>query len=262
MRSTNPSLHSLWQQYTATRSKEARNELVEHYIPLVRAQAARLTRKFPGSIRYDEICSAGYEGLIDAVENYDPNREARFETFCGRRIYGAVMDWLRTLDMQSRMVREFEKQRRRVRERLANAFNRQPSHEEIAESMDMPMERYREMNRLSESGQHVQLSALTAGMEQSNGGEAWHRVWDVRDPHQNDPSAALARESLAEFITRGLSRDQRMVILMYYYEELTMAEIGAVLGLSESRVCQIHKEVLSQLRRLRSEQLAREELAA
>ena len=107
-------IQSLWNRYFKNRSDDARNRVVEHYAPLVHIQAARLSRKLPAQIGYDEICSAGYDGLIEAVQSYDPEKKAKFETFCQQRIIGAVMDWLRSLDPQSRTVRTFEKRRMSV----------------------------------------------------------------------------------------------------------------------------------------------------
>ncbi|MCH8852956.1 MAG: RNA polymerase sigma factor WhiG, partial [Planctomycetes bacterium] len=99
----------LWTQYLKNRDVKTRNTIVETLSPLVYAHASRLTRRLPAQISYDEICSAAFDGLIEAVEAYDPSRQAKFETFCQQRITGAVMDWLRSLDAQSRTVRTFEK---------------------------------------------------------------------------------------------------------------------------------------------------------
>jgi len=118
---------TIWKKYFKTRSPEQRNLLVEKYAPLVQMQAARLSRKLPAHVTYEELCSAGYDGLIEAVQAYDPERKAKFETFCQQRIIGAIMDWLRTLDPQSRTVRTFEKRRYRVAEVLENRLGRPPT---------------------------------------------------------------------------------------------------------------------------------------
>jgi RNA polymerase sigma factor for flagellar operon FliA len=249
---------SLWEEYFATRSRTTRNQLVEHYLPLVESQAVRMMRKFHRAVRYDELCSAGYEGLIQAVENYRPDRDTRFETFCQRRITGAVLDWLRSQDLQSRSVRQFERQRYRASNVLATALSRPPTHDEIAGEMDLPLGRYTELSRASALGQQVSLSALGIG----RAGDSDDRARDIPDPDQADPAANLTREMLFQFITRGLSRNQRLVITLLYYEDLTMREVGAVLGISESRVSQIHKEVLWELRRLGENGITREELVA
>jgi RNA polymerase sigma factor for flagellar operon FliA len=227
---------------------QCRNELVEHYAPLVHIQAARLSRKLPAQIGYDEICSAGYDGLIEAVEGYDPEKKAKFETFCQQRIIGAVMDWLRSLDPQSRTVRTFEKKRLSVREMLDAELGRPPLHSEIARRMNISQDRYDQLSRISQLGREVHFSAMDPRGNSDARGRSSERAWDVGDPDQTDPSSKMARAMLTEFVTRGLSREERLVLVLYYFEDLTMAEIGVVLDLSESRVSQIHKDVIGRLR--------------
>jgi len=236
----------LWKRYLRTRDVETRNALVEHYAPLVHTQAAKLARKLPAQVTYEEICSAAYDGLIEAVEAYDPSRKAKFETFCQQRIHGAVMDWLRSLDIQSRTVRTFEKKRLSVREILDAELGRTPSHAEVADRMGISRERYEQLSRLSQLGKEIHFSAMQP--ETDSHGRPSARAWDIEDTKQADPSARIARQMLTEYITRGLSREERLVLILYYYEDLTMAEIGLVLSLSESRVSQIHKDVIQRLR--------------
>ncbi|HOA74351.1 MAG TPA: sigma-70 family RNA polymerase sigma factor [Phycisphaerae bacterium] len=239
-------LAKLWKRFLETREDELRNQLVERYASLVHIQAARLSRKLPAQISYDEICSAGYDGLIEAVESYNPERKAKFETFCQQRIIGAVMDWLRSLDPQSRTVRNFEKRRMGVREMLDSELGRPPMHDEIARHMGISQDRYDQLSRISQLGREVHFSAMDPRSDSR--GRSNDRAWDIGDPDQTDPSARLAHAMLTEFITRGLSREERLVLILYYYEDLTMAEIGVVLDLSESRVSQIHKDVILRLR--------------
>ena len=241
-------VEALWKKYLKTRDDRYRNALVEKYAALVHIQAARLSRKLPAQISYDEICSAGYDGLIEAVESYNPLRKAKFETFCQQRIIGAVMDWLRSLDPQSRTVRTFEKRRMNVRELLDAELGRPPMHDEIARRMGITQDRYDQLSRISQLGREVHFSAMDPRNGSDSRGRSGERAWDVGDPNQTDPSAKLARTMLTEFVTRGLSREERLVLILYYYEDLTMAEIGVVLDLSESRVSQIHKDVITRLR--------------
>ncbi|MFO0972776.1 MAG: sigma-70 family RNA polymerase sigma factor [Phycisphaerae bacterium] len=237
---------SAWKEYLKSHAVEIRNRLVDHYRPLVHMMAARLAQKLPAQVSYDEICSAGYDGLIEAVEAYDPRRKAKFETFCQQRIHGAVMDWLRALDGQSRTVRSFEKRRMSVRERLDTDLGRPPTEAELAVGMGIPADRFAELSRLSRLGREVHLSAVQGeddGRNRSTGG------WDFRDLRAIDPEQRVSRKLLTEYITRGLNKEERLVLVLYYYEGLTMAEIGMVLNLSESRVSQIHKDVIDRLRR-------------
>ncbi len=239
-------IEQLWKTYLKTREIDLRNKIVVHYSPLVQTHAARLSRKLPAQISYDEICSAAFDGLIEAVEAYDPERKAKFETFCQQRISGAVMDWLRSLDPQSRTVRTFEKRRMFVREALGADTEYSPTQSDMAKRMDMTVDRYDYLCRLSQLGKEVHFSAMEPGDDHRHQGSS--HTWDTRDSKGLDPAVRVARELLTEHLTTGLAREERLVLMLYYYEEMTMAEIGSVLNLSESRVSQIHKEILQRLR--------------
>lgn len=240
------SIETLWKRYLKGRDVELRNKIVVHYMHLVHTHAARLSRKLPAQVSYDEICSAAFDGLIEAVEAYDPSRKAKFETFCQQRISGAVMDWLRSLDPQSRTVRTFEKRRTMAVEALDVEQETPPSQEQVAAKMGITVGRYQQLSRLSQLGREVHFSAMEPPDDRHHNGSG--RTWDVRDPHGREPSTPVARSMLTDFVTRGLAREERLVIVLYYFEGMTMAEIGLVLNLSESRVSQIHKEILERLR--------------
>lgn len=241
-----PTIEQMWRKYLKSRCLELRNKIVVHYSPLVQTHAARLSRKLPAQISYDEICSAAFDGLIEAVEAYDPERKAKFETFCQQRVSGAVMDWLRSLDPQSRTVRTFEKQRMYARESLGADMEYSPSQAEVARRMDMTVDRYEYLCRLSQLGKEVHLSAMEPSGDRDSSGSS--HTWDIRDPRSEDPAVTISRELLLEYLSTGLAREERLVVTLYYYENMTMAEIGSVLDLSESRVSQIHKEILQRLR--------------
>ena len=239
-------VEKLWRRYLRNRDVRLRNELVVRYSHLVHTHAARLSRKLPAQVSYDEICSAAFDGLIEAVEAYDPKHKAKFETFCQQRISGAVMDWLRGLDPQSRTVRTFEKRRLAIRERLDAENGHPPTHEQIADCMGVSLARYDHLCRLSQLGKEVHFSVMEP--QDDHNGRGPSRSWDIGDKRSSDPAEGVSRELLTEYITRGLSREERLVLVLYYYEELTMSEIGMVLKLSESRVSQIHKDILQRLR--------------
>ncbi|MCB9849638.1 MAG: sigma-70 family RNA polymerase sigma factor [Phycisphaerales bacterium] len=252
-------IDSVWKRYLKTKKVEDRNTLVVHYADLVHSHAARLSRRLPAQISYDEICSAAFDGLIEAVEAYDPKHKAKFETFCQQRISGAVMDWLRSLDPQSRTVRTFEKHRMIAKEMLDTEIGRPPTAEEIARRMNISVRRYEDLCRLSQLGKEVHFSSMEP--EDNGQGHGTNRGWDVRDTNAEDPSSCITREMLTEHVAKGLAREERLILVLYYHEGLTMAEIGAVLNLSESRVSQIHKDILQRLRQRFGSALA-EELAA
>ncbi len=252
-------IEKMWKSYLSNRAVAMRNRIVVHYTPLVQTHAARLARKLPSQVSYDEICSAAFDGLIEAVEAYDPERKAKFETFCQQRISGAVMDWLRSLDPQSRTVRTFEKRRMMVKESLGSDLELSPSQAEVARRLEMSLDRYDYLSRLSQLGKEVHFSAMEPAGERRQPGNA--HTWDIRDDKTDDPAVKVTRQLLAEHLTKGLAREERLVLMLYYFEEMTMAEIGSVLDLSESRVSQIHKEILQRLRARFRETLC-EELVA
>jgi RNA polymerase sigma factor for flagellar operon FliA len=149
-----------------------------------------------------------------------------------------------------------------VTEILESRLARPPTQEEVAEAMHLSVERYSELSRISQRGREVHFSALEprggAGLNRQTG----RRVWDIGDERQRDPSERLSRAMLIDLITRGLTREERLVLILYYCEDLTMAEIGAVLDLSESRVSQIHKDLLERLRKRYKNRLAQGQLVA
>jgi RNA polymerase sigma factor for flagellar operon FliA len=247
-------VEAIWKKYLNGRPIKLRNQLVEHYRPLVHMQAARLAQKLPAQISYDEICSAGYDGLMEAVQAYDPKHKAKFETFCQQRIHGAVMDWLRALDGQSRTVRSFEKQRMFSREIMDSDLGRPPTDEELSAKMGMSRERFAELSRLSRLGHEVHLSSVQGDENAQHRGSPGG--WDIPDDRADDPAQRISKQMLTDYIARGLNREERLVLVLYYTEGLTMAEIGLVLDLSESRVSQIHKDVLNRLRRRFKDQVA------
>lgn len=252
-------IEDMWTDYLVSRSVDMRNKIVVHYSGLVYTHAARLSRKLPAQVSYEEICSAAFDGLIEAVQAYDPERKAKFETFCQQRISGAVMDWLRSLDPQSRTVRTFERRRLMVKEALGADSETSPTQAELAKRMDMPLDRYDYLCRLSQLGKEVHISSLEPSDERRHQGSS--HGWDIRDDETEDPAVKISRELLTEYLTKGLTREERLVLILYYFEQMTMAEIGSVLDLSESRVSQIHKDILLRLRQRYGSSLT-EEIAA
>lgn len=247
-------MEGIWQRYRKYRRDEDRNALLARYAHLADSHATRLARRLPPQIGEDEVRSAAYDGLLQAVERFDPGRQARFETFCRNRITGAVMDWLRAQDSQSRSVRNFEKRRDRVREAFGSTEGRPPTESELASTMRMSYRRFSFFSRMSRVGDHIPFSAIESQSSSKCGTVG--RPWDIQDRRAPDPADAALRESVTDFLTRGLTRDERLVLILYYYENLTMAEIGQVLDRSESRVSQMHKDVIGRLReRSRSQML-------
>jgi RNA polymerase sigma factor for flagellar operon FliA len=218
---------------------------VTHYAPLVNRHAALLTRRMSRRVSYDEVRSAAFDGLMQAVESYDPTRATQFEAYCRRRLTGAVLDWLRGVDTQSRAVRRFEKNRDAIIEEHDRRHGFRPPDSDIARDMGMSPARYARLSRRARMGNPIPFSAVEHPSRARHGAG---RHWDIRDRSAADPTHRVARATLAEYLTQGLARNERLVLLLYYFEGLTMREIGGLLELSESRVCQLHKDILERLR--------------
>ena len=240
------SIGEMWTSYLKRRTVSLRNRIVVHYSSLVHTHAARLSRKLPAQVSYDEICSAAFDGLIEAVEAYDPERKAKFETFCQSRISGAVMDWLRSLDPQSRTVRTFEKEHSRRKEATRTSPGLDFSEAELARRLHLSLDPYEYLARLSQLGKEVHYSVIEPPDEWWHQGSS--RGLDIRHKRCEIPAVQVSRQLFAEHLTKDLSREERLVLVLYYFEEMTMAEVGSVLGLSESRTSQIHKAILQRLR--------------
>ncbi|HRX84437.1 MAG TPA: sigma-70 family RNA polymerase sigma factor [Phycisphaerae bacterium] len=248
----------LWGQYFRTRCAEDRNALIAHYSKLATATARRFARRGSASVSLDELRCAALDGLWRAVEGYDPQRSPSFEAYCQRRMNGAVLDWMRSVDEQSRTVRNFTRRCDRARSRLASRASRAPSDAELATTLGMSAARFGDLSKRARCGQPITFTALD---HQRAGVAEGDRRWDIRDKRTPQPDARMARETFAAALTRGLSKQEKLILVLYYYEGLTLAEIGDVLEISESRVCQLHAGAIKRIRETRGAQL-RQELCA
>jgi len=238
----------LWNRYNDTHSQEARNALVEYYMPLVHKRACLLVQRLPGCITEDDLCSAGYEGLIQAVEAYDAGRNVAFEAFCQKRILGAMCDWLRQMSHHSRTIQSFLTRSNRVRDSLSAAYGRRVLDEEVAAQMGMKQSRFNSLSRIARNEKEIHMSTLCRQPDAGHGGDSTDTSWEVMDFRHTDPASKTTRELLLQSITKDLSREEQLILTLYYYEELTLKEIGAVLDLSESRVSQMLTRLLRRLR--------------
>jgi RNA polymerase sigma factor for flagellar operon FliA len=248
---------ALWQEYGRARQapgppQEAhaalREKLVLTYLPLVKAAALRLKSAcgLPRVVQLDDLESAGVRGLIQAVEGYDPQRGIRFESYASQRIRGAMLDGLRELDWLPRSLRgkvkSLEKAMGSCEVRLGNI----PEDEDVAAELGLTLDEY--LDLLEEVGS-IQIVSLDTEPSQAEGEGSYHDV--IPDPDLEDPLARLEREEqrlqVLEWL-QDLPEQMRRVMVLYYYEELTLKEIGQVLNLSESRVCQIHSAAIHSLR--------------
>jgi len=233
---------ALWRQYRRSKSTAVRNTLVERYMPLVNKVAEIMARRLWPRVAAEELASAGYDGLIAAVGSYDPDRGVKFETYCRQRIVGAIRDWQREIDPLGRSGRNFERTLNAVEDRIQAERGRPPSSRELASEMGLSLSKFMRMKRTILASHCVPLETPSDRRNDSRS-SALVPV----DPGPG-PVQHTERELIREYLTRGLKEQDRLIITLYYYERLTMAEIGSVLGVSESRVCQRHAEIVEQLR--------------
>lgn len=230
----------LWTIYSAERTRTLRDRLVVHYAPLVRSTAYRLAAGLPSYVEHADLVQSGVFGLIDAVERFDPGRHVRFESYATQRIRGAILDELRAQDWVPRTVRGRARELERAQERVEGRLLRAATDRELAAELGLPV---RELRGLTRQAQLISVEAL----EESSGGVSELMI-DDRAP---DPMAVVqAHETLRQLrVAVGqLGERDQAVIRLYYLENRTLAEIGRQLGVTESRVCQLHSRLMGRLR--------------
>lgn len=224
---------------------ELRNHLIERHYPLVRYIAERLLQTLPKSIELDDLVSAGLFGLMDAIRGFDASRGIKFKTYCSTSIRGAILDQLRSQDWVPRLVRLKASRIDRALQRLTAEYGREPTHAELARVLEM--EHTDLVKEIQESRAKTMFS-LSEKWEDDDG--SVEKVEVLEDRTAIDPVFEMNRRDLMNFITRALTHKERFIIEQYYQYGHTMREIGEMLALTESRVCQIHSNVMSRLKGL------------
>lgn len=238
-------LTPVWYEYRRTRSEEIRNMLLMRFLHLARYAAERLAAKLPGEVELDDLISAGTFGLMDAIDAFDPDRGNKFETYCAPRIRGAILDELRSMDWVPRLVRARAHQMERATQSLRAELGRIPNDKEIAARIGVSMKDYRKIVRDSRAVSQVSFNRKWFD---SDGSRQIEELDILSDPDSADPVRQAQRRDLKDMITKGFSRTEALIVILYYYENMTMKEIGSTLDLSESRVSQIHSSILQRLK--------------
>jgi RNA polymerase sigma factor FliA len=240
--------HETWTEYKATGSIDLRNELIEHYLPLVWYQSDCLSVKLPNSVEKEDLFSAGVFGLMDAIEKYDLARKVKFKTYCALRIRGSMQDSLRQADWVPRLVRARAHTLEAAKLSLEAALGRPGSDLEQAKQLNLTMEEFVEMVRGGTAIQVVSLSDKW-GEDQYEYYRSEREAIDlIPSDREPNPVDNLQRIDFMELVSSHLKDRERLIIMLYYFEELTMREIGLILGLSEARVCQLHARIIKKLR--------------
>ena len=247
----------IWGLYRVSRKarnevelERLRNVLMERHYPLVRYIAERLLQTLPKSIELDDLVSAGLFGLMDAIRGFDPDRNIKFKTYCTTRIRGSILDQLRSQDWVPRLVRLKASRIEKALQRLTGEYGREPTHAELASELSM------EHGELTEEmlGAHAKaMFSLSEKWEDRDDDSSIEKVDVLEDKRATDPIGELHRRDVLLFLTRSLTHKERFIIEQYYQVGHTMREIGEMLGLTESRVCQIHSNVMSRLKGLLGE---------
>ncbi|MGP1346419.1 MAG: FliA/WhiG family RNA polymerase sigma factor [Phycisphaerales bacterium] len=238
-------LDDVWRMYRAEPTLEVRNYLWQRYLPLVRYNAERVYSRLPDEVDLDNLIQAGSIGLMDAIRSFDLDRGVKFETFCAQRIRGAILDELRGMDWVPRLVRHRTSRVEQVRERMRSERGVRPTDEEIATELGCDQE---EVKKVLKDGRAVNMSSLSKQRYQSDGSREVREIDVIHDSRQSDPLTEVQRNDLKSLLCKGLSRAERLIVVLYYYEGMTMKEIGLTLDLSESRVSQMHSLILLRLK--------------
>ena len=246
-------IQELWREFKATGGRDARDRLIVHYSPLVKYVAGRVAVGLPQSIEQADLVSYGIFGLIDALEKFDPDRQIKFETYAITRIKGAIIDELRSIDWVPRSVRAKARAVETAFAALEASLGRTPSDAEIAREMGVSEDELADIyNQVS----FVGLVALDEVLSGGDRGEGGATLGDTIPDKGEGPAGAYEVEEMKQLLAGAINRlgdREKIVLTLYYYEGLTLAEIGQVLGVTESRVCQIHTKSILQLRSRLSE---------
>jgi RNA polymerase sigma factor for flagellar operon FliA len=244
-------LRELWRRYKADGDERARERLVVAYSPLVKFIAGRMASGLPSHVEEADLISYGLLGLIGAIERFDLEREIKFETFAVARVRGAIIDELRSLDWVPRSVRARARDVEKAHAALQGTLGRSPTDEEMAERLEMTVEEFQDALLEIANSSVLALNDLWTFADPEGGGGQISVLDTIQDPASADPhteaQASELKDRLADSI-EGLPERERLVIALYYYESLTLREIGEVLGVTESRVSQLHTKAVLALR--------------
>ncbi|MFM9958299.1 MAG: FliA/WhiG family RNA polymerase sigma factor [Phycisphaerales bacterium] len=235
----------LWLLYKSDPSEPLRNFFMEKFLHLVRYNAERIYTRLPDEVDIEDLMSAGIFGLMDAIDAFDLDRGVKFETYCAPRIRGAILDELRSMDWVPRLVRHRTGKVERTRQEIEMQTGVTATEEEISKRLGVDAE---EVKKILKDGSAVSITSLNRQRYQSDGSREVREIDVIQDETTANPLSEIQRRDLKELLGKGLSRAERLIIVLYYYEEMTMKEIGATLDLSESRVSQMHSSILARLK--------------
>ena len=242
-------LDPVWEEYKRTGNKQCKDKLLVEYAGLVRYTAQRIAVNLPSSVELGDLIGAGVMGLIKAVENFEPQRGFKFETFATHKIRGAILDELRALDWVPRSVRQKSKQLQKTYAELEHKLGRMPYDDEVAEHLKISLAEFESL--LSDVAPTTILSLEESMPSRNSESKSLSLIDTIEDPNETNPLKELGYSEVKRILMETIEQlpeKERLVVALYHYEELTLKEIGEVLSLTESRVSQIHSKAMLKLR--------------
>lgn len=246
---TDAAVATLWEAYRTTADPDAREQLILHHLPLAKYIAGRMKMKAPRHVEEEDLLGWGILGLIDAVERFEPDRDLQFTTYASFRIRGAIIDQLRTLDWAPRSLRAKARKLEAARQHLLGSLGRPPAEGELADELGMTADEVFTLETDLYGAYVLSLDGVVATDRDGEGPVTLHAF--TQDRRTPSPLDATQREEVVSRLADALAAlptQERHVIVLYYEEELTLKEIGVVMSLSESRICQIHRKAMRTLR--------------
>lgn len=237
--------NQLWERYMQTRSDKLREQIIVEYVPLVKLVAGRLNMYLGYTVEYDDLVSYGVFGLIDAIDKYDHGKGIKFETYASLRIRGSILDQIRKMDWIPRSVRQKQKQ---IEAAIANLEKEKGSNlkdQDIAGALGISVDEYRSWEGMTNISN---IASLDEFMEQGSEGS----VKEFRNTVFVEPEQAVDQAEIKKMLAEALellTEKERKVVLLYYYEDLTLKEVAMVLGVSESRISQLHSKALEKMKK-------------
>lgn len=244
MKPTDDLLKQVWKEFKRTKNPDLRETLVKAYAPLVARTARKVAANVPNHVDRYDLESAGMIGLVESIERFNLGAGARFETFCSARIHGAMMDELRGQDWLPRMLRI----RIHKIDRTARTFElktgREATNGELASALGVSCE------KIKQALTYKRATFFSLDRYRSNdSGDGVNDMKSLQDSRESDPAQSVLKDELRDMIGRKLTETEKLIVMLYYYEQLTMKEIGGALDMSESRVCQIHSKIIADLKK-------------
>lgn len=235
----------LWEEYSKSKSAELRDKIIIEYAGLVKIVAGRMSMYLGSNVEYDDLVGNGVFGLIDAIDKFDINKGVKFETYASLRIRGSIIDQIRKMDWVPRSVRQKQKKIDRTYQKLESELGSNVDDEELAKELDISIE------ELDAWQSQTELTNLVSLDEYIDQGSSESRVKSVNESNTIQPESSVERQELKKILVETLNvltEREKKVIVLYYYEDLTLKEISYIMEVSESRISQLHRKALQKMK--------------